>query len=72
LCPSEEVMGCCSKLYDEELLYLYCSVNIIRVIKSRRLRSVGHVAHVGKQRNAYSVFVRKPEGNRPHGGPRHR
>jgi hypothetical protein len=72
LCPSEEVKGCWSKLYNEELFYLYSSVNIIRVIKSRRLRWAGHVAHMGKQRNEYSVFIRKPEGNRPHGGPRHR
>jgi len=72
LCPTEEVMGCWSKLCKEELFYLYSSVNIIRVIKSNWLRWAGYVAHMGKQRNAYSVFIRKPEGNGPHGGPRHR
>jgi len=50
LCPSEEVMGCWNKLYNEELFYLYSSVNIIGVIKSRRLRWAGHVAHMGKQK----------------------
>jgi hypothetical protein len=45
-------MGCWKKLYNEESFDLYSSVNIIRVIKSRRLRWAGHVAYMGKQRNA--------------------
>jgi hypothetical protein len=52
LCPSKEVMGRWSKLYNEELFDLYSLVNIIRVIKSRRLRWAGHVAYMVKQRNA--------------------
>jgi hypothetical protein len=46
--------------------------NIIRQIKSRRMRSAGHVAHVGEERNVYKVFVGKPEGKRPLGRPRRR
>jgi hypothetical protein len=43
--------------------------NIIRQIKSRRMRLAGHVAHVGEERNVYKVFVGKPEGKRPLGRP---
>ncbi|KAJ4442157.1 hypothetical protein ANN_12023 [Periplaneta americana] len=51
---------------------MYCSPDIIRNIKSRRLRWPGHVAHMGKSRNAYKVLVGRPEGKRPLGRPRHR
>jgi hypothetical protein len=47
---------------------MYASLNIIRVIKSRRLRWVGHVVCIG----VYKVSVGKPEGRRPHGRPRYR
>jgi hypothetical protein len=47
-------------------------IAIIRVIKSRRLRWAGHVAHMGKRRGAYRALVGKPEGRRPFGRPRHR
>jgi hypothetical protein len=46
--------------------------NIIGVIKSGRRRWLGHVAEVGEMRNAYNIFVGKPEGKRPLGRPRHR
>jgi len=46
--------------------------NIVRVIKSRRKRWAGHVAHMGKRRGVYRVLVEKPEGKRPLGRPRHR
>ena len=46
--------------------------NIVRVIKSRRMRWVGHVAHMGYVRGVYRVLVGKPEGRRPLGRPRHR
>jgi hypothetical protein len=46
------------------------SPNIIRVIKSRRMRWAGHVARNGETRNAYGILVRKPEGKRPLGRPR--
>jgi len=50
----------------------YSSPNIVRVIKSRRMRWAGHVAHMGEERGAYRVLVGKPEGKRPLGRPRHR
>ena len=50
------------KLHNEELNDLYCSPNIVRVIKSRRMRWVGHVARMGERRVVYRVLVDKPEG----------
>jgi GNAT superfamily N-acetyltransferase len=58
-------------LHNEELYALCFSRDIIRVIKSRRLRGVGHVARVGERRGAYRALVGKPEG-RPLGRPRRR
>jgi hypothetical protein len=49
---------------------MYSSPNIVRVIKSRRMRWAGHVAHMGKRRGVYRVLVRKPERKRPLGRPR--
>jgi hypothetical protein len=46
---------------------LYSSPNIVRVIKSRRMRWAGHVAHVGEGRGVYRVSVGGPEGKRPLG-----
>jgi len=51
---------------------LYSSPNIVRVIKSRRMRWAGHVARMGEGRGAYRVLVGKPEGRRPLGRPRRR
>jgi hypothetical protein len=51
---------------------LYSSPNIIRIIKSRRMRWAGVVARMGEKRNAYKLLVRKPEGKRPLGRPRRR
>ena len=48
------------------------SPNIVRVIKSRRMRWAGHVACMGEERGVYSVLVGKPEGRRPLGRPRRR
>ena len=48
------------------------SPNIVRVIKSRRMRWAGHVARMGEERGAYRVLVRKPEGKRPLEGSRRR
>ena len=53
-----------------ELNDLYSSLNIVRVMKSRRMRLAGHVARMGEQRGAYRVLVGKPEGKRPLGRPR--
>ena len=60
------------KLHNEELSDLYCSPNIFRVIKSRRMRKAGHVARKGERRDIYRVMVGKPEGKRPLGRPRRR
>ena len=55
-----------------ELSDLYYSPNIVRVIKSRRMRWEGHVAHMGERRDVYRVLVGKPEGKRPLRRPRRR
>ena len=60
------------KLHNEELNNLYCSSNIIPVIKSRRMRSARYVACVGERRGVYRVLVGKPEEKRPLGRPRRR
>jgi len=57
---------------NEELNDLYSSPNIVRVIKSRRMRWAGHVVRMGEGRGTYRVLVGKPEGKRPMGRPRHR
>jgi hypothetical protein len=59
-------------LHNEELHILYSSPNIIRQIKSRKMRWAGHVARMGEERNVYSVLMGTPEGKRPLGRPRHR
>jgi hypothetical protein len=59
-------------LYQPSLYALYSSPNIIRVIKSRRLRWAGYVARMGERRVAYRALVGKPEGRRPLGRPRRR
>jgi len=51
---------------------MYCSPNIVWVIKSRRMRWAGHVARLGDKIGVFRVFVGKPEGKRPLGRPRHR
>ena len=60
------------KLHNEELNDLYSSPNIVWVIKLRRMRCVGHVAHMGKRRGVHRVLVGKPEGKRPLGRPWHK
>ena len=66
------VTGEWRKLRNEELNDLYCSPNIVQVIKSRRMRWAGHVPRMGVRRGLYRVLVGKPEGKRPLGGPRRR
>ena len=60
------------KLHNEELNSLYSSPNIVRVIKSRRMRWAGHVARMEEGRGVHKVLVAKPEGKRPLGRPRRR
>jgi hypothetical protein len=59
-------------LHNDELHSLYSSPNIVRVIKSRRMRWTGHVARMGEGRGVYRVLVGRPESKRPLGRPRHR
>ena len=68
----DEVTGEWRRLHNEELNDLYSSPNIVRVIKSRRMRWAGHVARMGEVREVYRVLVGKPEGRRPLGRPRRR
>ena len=68
----DEVRGEWGKLRNEELDDLYSSPNVVRVIKSRRMRWAGHVAQMGVGRGVYRVLVGKPEGKRPMGRPRSR
>jgi hypothetical protein len=58
---------CIEKLND-----LYSLPNIVRVVKSRRMRWAEHVARMGEDRGVYRVLVGKPEGKRPLGRPRRR
>ena len=64
------VTGEWRKLHNEELNDLYCSPNIVRVIKSRRMRWAGHVARMGEEESVHRVLVGKPEGKRLLGRPR--
>jgi hypothetical protein len=65
----DEVTGEWRRLHNKELYAVYSSPNIIRVIKSRRLRWAGHVERMGERRGAYRALVGKPEGRRPRGRP---
>jgi hypothetical protein len=58
----DEVTGEWRKLHNEELHDLYSSLSVIRIMKSRRMRSAGHVARIGEKRNAYRLLVGKSEG----------
>ena len=68
----DEVTGEWRRLHNEELNDLHSSPNIVRVIKSRRMRWAGHVARMGEERRVYRVLVGKPEGRRPLERPRFR
>ena len=68
----DEVTGEWRRLHNEELNDLYSSPNIVRVIKSRRMRWAGHVARMCGKRGMYRVLVGKPEGKRPLGRTRRR
>ena len=68
----DEVTGEWRKLHNVELNDLYSLPNIVRVVKSRRMRRAGHVARMGEGRGVHRVLVGKPEGKRPLGRPRRR
>jgi hypothetical protein len=59
-------------MHNDELHRLYSSPNIVRVIKSRRIRWVGHAARMEEGRGVYMVLAGSPEGKRPLGRPRRR
>jgi hypothetical protein len=65
----DRVTGECRKMHNGELHNLYSSPDITRQIKSRRMRWVAHVAHMGEGRNVYRVLG-KPKGKRPLERPR--
>jgi hypothetical protein len=66
----DEVTGEWRKLHNEELNNLHSSSNIVRVIKSRRMRWAGHVARLGEGRGVYRIMVGKSEGKTPLGQQR--
>jgi len=68
----DKVTGEWKKLHNEELKDLYSLPNILRVVKSRRMRWAGHVAHMVEGRVVHRVLVGKPEGKSPLGGTRRR
>jgi hypothetical protein len=68
----DEVTGEWRKLHNREIHHLYSSPDIMRQIKSRRMRWAGHVARMGEGRNVYRVLMGKPDGKRPLGTPRRR
>jgi hypothetical protein len=70
--PQRDEEGSWRKLHNDELHNLYSSPNIVRVIKSRRMRWAGHVARMGGGRGVYRVLVGRPECKRPLGRPRRR
>jgi hypothetical protein len=60
--PKREEDGSWRKLHNDELHNLYSSLNIFRVIKSRKMKWAGHVALVGEGRGVYRVLVGRPKG----------
>jgi len=68
----DEVTGEWRKLHNEKLSDLYFLPNIVRVVKSRRMRWAGHVSRMGERRGVHRVLVGKPEGKTPLGRPRRR
>jgi len=61
-----------SRLYNEEIHGLYDSPDVVKIMKSPRLRWADHVARMGKKRRLYSILVGRPDGRRPLGRPRRR
>ena len=65
----DEVTGEWIKLHNEELRDLYSLPNIVRVVKSRRIRWAGHVARMGEERGVHRLLVGKPKGKSHWGDP---
>jgi hypothetical protein len=70
--PKREDDGSWRKLHNDEFHSLYSASNILRVIKSRRMKWAGHVARMGEGRGLYRILVGRLEGKRPLGRPRRR
>jgi hypothetical protein len=70
--PKREEDGSWRKLHNDQLHSLYSSPNIVRVIKSRRMRWAGHMPRMGEGRGVYRVLVGRSEGKRQLGRPRRR
>jgi hypothetical protein len=70
--PEREEDRSWRKLHNDELHSLYSSPNIVRVIKSRKMRWAGHVARIGERGGVYRILIERPEGKRPLGRPRRR
>ena len=68
----DEATGEWRKLHNKELNVLYPSPSTVRVIKSRRMRWVGHAARIGESRGVCRVYLRQPEGKRQLGRPERR
>jgi hypothetical protein len=68
----DEVTGAWRKLHSEDLHNYYSFPDIIRQVKSKRMRWAGHVTRMGEERKVYKVLVGKTEGKRPLGRPRRR
>jgi len=68
----DEVTGKWRKLHKEELNDLYCSPNIFRAIKSRRMGWAGRVVRIGEMRGVFRILVVKSDRKRPLGRPRRR
>jgi hypothetical protein len=68
----KELTGEWRKLHSEELNDLYCSLNIVRVINSRRMKWTGLLARMGEMKGVNRVLLRKPGGKRPLGSPTNR
>ena len=65
----DEVTGEWRRLHNEKSNDLYCSLNFVRVIKSREMKWIGHVARMGEGRSAFRVLVGKTEGKSLLGSP---
>ena len=70
--PKRDENGEGRKLHNEELHSLYRSPNIVRMIKSKRLRRAGHVARIKEGRSSLKILTGKPTGKRPLDRPRRR
>jgi hypothetical protein len=68
----DKVNGEGRKLINEELSDLYSLPNIVRVVKSRKMKWVGHVERMGEGRGVHRILVGKPERKRPLGRSRRR